>query len=951
MPCANPCKNCDRKGLPILFTRYAATYSAQDVGTRALKQLCPSGALQRNPEGVALKIALYNVRMLRPGYLYVRTKRMGLNREWIGYVVHPHGYLAEFAVECPQDAKPNPACEVEVRGAIASMVWVADAKRVETLHYMFHPDPIEYDHLTSEIEPSLGKYMQSFDVAGWANGNTSQKDTSQPGQVNSQVVEFAALSNAKIRDAMDGQFFGLMGTNPQERGWGDYDETVEEEIPNPGAMGDNASATIRIEKVIDRKGMPYVGAHGSRLRKMAELLQKNSGAVVACEDPIGIAQALSMCHATAAAPYELWLQSAPDAPVPNFPNMTNGWLAAAAGSIDQLLGAMRAGLTSAQTSSLETLKSARASIGARTSTSPGYYELGPDGTRRLVTPDETKARRLKDVDKRIATKQSEINQGINYDSKSILADARMMFYQGKIDDFQDLHRPKLDALDARLDAISADTVAWLDAKPMLTAAARYNGRPVAEVRSDGERFALQLSVALMNLDTSETGKNFLLRKNPFSFARDNLVARVIGCNDAEVSAELQAACDRLQASAVDNGFSGEQRDPDEARLKQIEGLAKELGGWKKVIKSSDKMNKLYGKTPDKSLDRLKSINDVNDAIKAAAGAGWTTVVFAAVTLFAVKGKASSPEGMFLAARGLALAHGLGSQATELLKKDAERLADKLRKNSSYGNVGLGRANDWLAKEREMQATLESHVAAASKGQGVLGKLRVSGLVAVAEGLGVLVGAGGKTAVKKDLRSAFDASGQLLSATGSFKDIRAMLCEEMVYKTVVPSENQVAAFARGTQLETVAGREVLRLKSAAGRYTIAGSTIAVALDVFDTARAIKSKDQAWLATSHIVRTVGGLVSIGGIAVGMRSLAAVRLITSLNLAGLVITVVSTVAIEMLKDKEWQSWFKSQPFRIEKFANDSWFDISLKPTPFKSRVQMMSRLDDAIKETKRN
>jgi len=47
MPCATPCKNCDRKGLPILFVRYAAAYSAQTKGMNALKQLQPMRREQR----------------------------------------------------------------------------------------------------------------------------------------------------------------------------------------------------------------------------------------------------------------------------------------------------------------------------------------------------------------------------------------------------------------------------------------------------------------------------------------------------------------------------------------------------------------------------------------------------------------------------------------------------------------------------------------------------------------------------------------------------------------------------------------------------------------------------------------------------------------------------------------------------------------------------------------
>ncbi|MBP3072024.1 hypothetical protein FGW39_19620, partial [Acinetobacter baumannii] len=57
--CATPCSNCDRKGLPILFTRYAVAYSAQKANMALLKQLSPAGQLQAKPAGVAIGTAVY----------------------------------------------------------------------------------------------------------------------------------------------------------------------------------------------------------------------------------------------------------------------------------------------------------------------------------------------------------------------------------------------------------------------------------------------------------------------------------------------------------------------------------------------------------------------------------------------------------------------------------------------------------------------------------------------------------------------------------------------------------------------------------------------------------------------------------------------------------------------------------------------------------------------------
>ena len=57
MTCATPCENCDRKGLPILFTRYAAAYSSRVEGMTQLASMKPGGQLQSQPGSVDLKTA------------------------------------------------------------------------------------------------------------------------------------------------------------------------------------------------------------------------------------------------------------------------------------------------------------------------------------------------------------------------------------------------------------------------------------------------------------------------------------------------------------------------------------------------------------------------------------------------------------------------------------------------------------------------------------------------------------------------------------------------------------------------------------------------------------------------------------------------------------------------------------------------------------------------------
>ena len=56
-------------------------------------------------------------------------------------------------------------------------------------------------------------------------------------------------------------------------------------------------------------GLPYAISHGPRLKKITQCLEDKKGAVIACEDAVGIAQELSLHHLTAAIPYIEWLKS------------------------------------------------------------------------------------------------------------------------------------------------------------------------------------------------------------------------------------------------------------------------------------------------------------------------------------------------------------------------------------------------------------------------------------------------------------------------------------------------------------------------------------------------------------------------------------------------------------------------------------------------------------------
>ncbi len=859
-------------------------------------------------------------------------------------------------VSQPETAKAKVACARDARQANNSLVWIPDAKNVGEFHYLFHPDVIEYEHLVKEIEPKRNQYMQKLDVAAWANGATTQRHTCTPDKLAAQIPEFAALGNAAIRDAFEGQLFGLMGTGPIERGWGDWEEAVEyeEEMLVNAGMGVMAPTGRMLTTIVTRKGPSYDQAHGQRLKQMADFLQKNKGVVAACSDPIGITQTLSMSLPMAAVPYEFWMNSAPDQALIDFPKLTNGWLVAAAGSIEKLLGAMKQGLVESQKSRLQGLKEHRQRINDGTMFVPGRMEPQPDGTYRAINSDQARAELLARLDKRIQNEQSDIDQGKGFDPKNTLAEAAKLFDQSKIDDFQNNQlKPQLAELDKRLDALSDDLIAWLEAAAMRDVLQRYNGKD-PDLGGDGEQFALQLSVALMNLDSSNTGRRYLGKWNPFTYARDNLVARVIGCNSAAVSEEIRQACEKLNLSAAANTNSELPRDLSEIQLKQLDEIIKTVGGWSKVIKSTSKMNKLYDKPPELMREQITAASDIQTAIKTAAGAGWSSLLFAAATLFSVRTQGTQKEKTLLGARALAYAHGLGKDAQRLLRAEREKLAKEIATaNPRLSKVGVGGPREWQAEADRMQRRLNQAVESSAT-KSLIGKMRVSGLLFIGDALSTMVLGTAKAGIKMDARTAMETAGQYLTLIGTFRDLRTTLCEEMVFKTVVTEVKgntiTVAPIAQGTKLDQVAIKQLLKFRQAAGRFTIAGSSVMVGLDVFDGWRALRDK-KGILAIAYWLRGIGGVATITGVSIAMLTIRYATLVARLNLAGLIFTVFTTVAIEMLKPKLWQDWFRSQPFRADKDNTDgSWAQWFEKPSPHKSEAQMLSKLDEAVDDAKK-
>ncbi|MEJ8857248.1 T6SS effector BTH_I2691 family protein, partial [Variovorax robiniae] len=473
MTCETPCKNCNRKGLPILFTRYAAAYSAQQKGMDALAALKPAHPLQTTPGKVAMKTALYNLRMLRAGYLYVHIERDAdrcFADEWKGYVVHPHGYLTEFDLSTPGDAMPLVACSRDAAlQANRSMVWVKDAKEVKKLWYMFNPDPVDHKHLFNVIAKDLPKYMQSFDVAGWTGGSTNQKDTVEPNKLDSQVVEFSALSSPALRSACEPLMYGLMGSNAQERGWGDYETqraTPQLDMASGAATGFEEMYTITV------KQPDFAIAHGARLRKVAEFLKTGKGAVAACEDAIGIAQELGHLQSEAHTTYAHWQSQQAEGGFAK--GVNNEWVLQTVVSAQSLQELVKKGAMARNDAELERLRHRYKQAG---------NPFSEGDTRREAEQERRDAEFAR-------------QQKLAQDAANKAGDAQFarLFDQSSAKTFVDgAHQPAYEKVEALRAAIGEDQGKWLTAEALLAVMGRYSDKDthVVSVRSspsldDGE---------------------------------------------------------------------------------------------------------------------------------------------------------------------------------------------------------------------------------------------------------------------------------------------------------------------------------------------------------------------------------------------------------------------------------------------------------------------------------
>jgi hypothetical protein len=860
------CPQCSQTGLPILFTRYAAAYSSTTVGMAALDSLKLSAPLQVTPGNVRMQTAKYNLRMLRAGYLYIRLESLCRLPEWLGFVVHPHGYLTRIDIHHPEKTTAEPACRPNEWGANRSLVWIKDAVNVSGLQFMFHPDPIDHEHLKGVIDKDPGKYMQSFDVAGWLKGVKAGPDTVAPGADMSSwnVAEFKALKDETLRNALEPQLYGLMGSNATERGWGDYERKRFVETDHYLITGEPAGK-ITVEEISAVKQLDYAGAHGKRLEGIAELLAGNGGAIVACEDAIGIAQELGHLQAEAQAIYVHWQASGANG---HHKDVSNEWV------FQSAVGAKGVMLLAQQ--------------GAIARIERGFEQSARLHAPLPQDPVDAANERARRAAARAANQQRELNSA----HSAVQTACKQLLDQEATRDILQEQEAWQGQAQGKVAALGSDQNNWLSSAALLKVMGRFSKQD-AKVDKPGGGAALSLHLAqcMAGMENHEAGRNALQAMNPSS---ENLLSRLLCFN----SATLRAAHKHLEDAKPPATLT-----PDaEPEASMADTLATNL----KLIAGRLALG-------DKALGFIEEAGkaDVPAMLRKMAWAGHVFSLLSARALTGVNGlpksKLEARLVQHLALAGMSTMGSTVNKAVAQLQGDAaenaKRIAQRAKKLESLANP----------------ATQVGKVAALERARSAAPGTRAAMLSALMD-LGSAVIKGNQFGTKLDKRSAFDLTGQMLQGIGTLYDWRAKVYEETIFKGVRGHDvYKYKALSEG--LDSINALHLRSLRLAAFKFLGPAALFSVVLDGTDAWKS-GQRGQRGLATAQAASAAGTVLTVFGagasiFAAGIGTGAAAWGIAAaiLGLVGAVLAIGSTIFVLLLSEDRWITWLRDIPLNKDR------------------------------------
>ncbi|RQO53778.1 hypothetical protein DBV14_13425 [Variovorax sp. KBW07] len=826
----------------------------------ALDVLKLTGQLQVTPGSVGMQIAKYNLRMLRAGYLYIRTEAPHRTPEWLAYVVHPHGYLTKIDIKHPEKTDNLAACSPGEWGANRSLVWVKDAKDITKLQYMFHPDPIDPVHLETVIGKDPDKYLQRFNVSGWANGSKTGPDTAVPNKDASQwtVAEFKALQDEKVRNALEPQLHGLMGSSVMERGWGDYEDKRVVETDSYLVTGEYAGK-ISVEESSVVKQLDYAGAHGKRLQNIARFLDDNGGAIVACEDAIGIAQELGHLQAEVQTGYTRWQLTQADGAANG---VTNEWVyqtAIAAQSLRGLIKKGAVGRVNKRIAQWDKMLDQRGQDDVMLS------RRNPEVlTRNAETRAIAHANQQRERDAALAAGDKAYEELFDNAGAANILEAQRIAYE---------------ASSARLSQFGIDHVAWLKAPSLMQAIRRYSAEnDVINGPGGGGALTVQISHCMAGTECNSTGQDWIKQTDLFGI---NPLSSVISFHNKELKRTLQDMFNETLPASLPGA------DPSTA--------------WSESL--VDKVLKPYGARfalGDKAID-FASDSKLKPLCKSALMRKMAWPLHLA-SLFSVKMmqtvknlpvlEAEARIIKFVALTGLvSMGKTAAAYAQTLSQADADRLRNATRAIEKAG--------------RTEGMTFAREGAPYVRGAAVAGVFDVANALVK----------GYQLSVKKDVRTSWEMAGSLMQGTGSLLDWRAKAYEVTIFEGA-RGESIFVATSQHAVADTVNALRLRGMRMTAFRFLLPAAMVGVYWDATDALQSGQRGNYA-LAAAQSASVAGAAFSIT--ATGMAATGALFGISAatwamtaciLGLVGAAFTVIAVVAIMFLKDEEWKDWLKDIP-----------------------------------------
>ena len=247
--CANPCDTCEKKGLPLLLTRYAIL--PKEAGAPALSGNLNDKALASIPLGGN---AVYGLRLLRSGYVYVYDER----GYWDEYFVTSDGFLSKLpprpkAVKTDQRREPEFACARSGAAPLAGVITIRNAKHAKAVWIGF--SDVEWTDATlakNNDAAYRAKHMIKIVVSG---GKVStQPHTAHMDQVDHVVPEFILCGRQGQKDPKP---LGTIPVHSRLAQKADFKAAVKKIDPLNGAaivaLIDPAGVTIELASLIHER--------------------------------------------------------------------------------------------------------------------------------------------------------------------------------------------------------------------------------------------------------------------------------------------------------------------------------------------------------------------------------------------------------------------------------------------------------------------------------------------------------------------------------------------------------------------------------------------------------------------------------------------------------------------------------------------------------------------------